>query len=109
MKQITAIVSKDDATAVQDALVEKGYYVTRLATTGGFLKSGNCTFLSAVEDGEVDEVLGIISEHCKQRRESVPALNTYGYGMDFSQSVPVEVTVGGATVIVTNIEQFLKL
>ena len=45
MKLIIAIVNSDDSSAVQGALTEKGYFVTKLSTTGGFLKKGNTTFL----------------------------------------------------------------
>ena len=38
MKIIYAIVSSDDGTRVTDVLNEHQFGVTRLATTGGFLK-----------------------------------------------------------------------
>ena len=107
MKLITAIVSKEDASDVQDGLTGAGYYATRLATTGGFLHAGNVTFLIAAEDGAVDGALQIISEHCRERRQYVPA--TTSFGMGIIDAYPIEVTVGGATVFVQNIERFEKL
>ena len=44
MKLIIAIVNSDDSSSVQAALTEEGYFVTKLSTTGGFLKKGNTTF-----------------------------------------------------------------
>ena len=41
MKLVIAIVQDDDALDVIEELNDKGYRVTKLATTGGFLKSGN--------------------------------------------------------------------
>ena len=41
MKIIYAIVSSDDGNRVTDVLNEHHYGVTKLATTGGFLKKGN--------------------------------------------------------------------
>lgn len=38
MKLIIAIINSDDSSAVQGALTEKGYFVTKLSTTGGFKK-----------------------------------------------------------------------
>ena len=38
MKLIIAIVNSDDSSSVQAALTEEGYFVTKLSTTGGFLK-----------------------------------------------------------------------
>ena len=39
MKLILAIVSNDDASAVSAALTKNNFYMTRLATTGGFLRA----------------------------------------------------------------------
>ena len=44
-KLIIAIVSNEDSTAASRALTKGGFSVTRLATTGGFLLSGNTTML----------------------------------------------------------------
>ncbi len=107
MKLITAIVNKDDSSDVQDGLTTCGFSVTRLATTGGFLQAGNVTFITAVSDERVDEALAVIAEHSRQRKQLVPA--TASYGMGISSSYPLEVTVGGATIFVQNIERFEKL
>mgnify|MGYP000164012749 CR=1 FL=1 len=40
MKLILAIMSNDDSPAVSSALTKENYQVTRLATTGGFLRAG---------------------------------------------------------------------
>ena len=45
MKMITAIVNKEDANAVCNALTKGGFSVTKLSTTGGFLMAGNMTLL----------------------------------------------------------------
>ncbi len=106
MKLITAIVNKDDAYSVQTSLTSGGFQVTRLATTGGFLQAGNVTFISGVEDDKVEEALEIIREHSCKRQQIVPATTSYASGI--SNSYPVEVTVGGATVFVQDVENFLK-
>ena len=43
MKLIIAIINHDDAKAVTQALTKNGFSSTKLATTGGFLMSGNAT------------------------------------------------------------------
>ena len=43
MKLITAIVNKEDSKNVCNQLLKNKFYVTRLATTGGFLMAGNMT------------------------------------------------------------------
>ena len=58
MKIIYAIVSSDDGTRVTDVLNEHQFSVTRLATTGGFLKKGNVTLMIGTEAEKVDDEIG---------------------------------------------------
>ena len=51
MKLVMAIVGSDDSGRVSAALTKDGFSVTKLATTGGFLKSGNTTFIVGTETG----------------------------------------------------------
>ena len=44
MKLIYAIVNNDDSHSVSSALMQNGFSVTKLASTGGFLMAGNTTF-----------------------------------------------------------------
>jgi len=108
LKLITAIVNKDDSSAVQTALTKDGYSVTRTASTGGFLKIGNVTFLLAVEDDKVDPAIAIIAKQSKQRKQLVPSTSAFG-ASGIEHAYPVEVIVGGATVIVQDITRFEKL
>lgn len=107
MKLILAIVSSDDSSKVSSGLTKAGYSVTKLATTGGFLLSGNTTFLIGVENEKVDDVLKIISKFSKKRSQMVPTSSSFGVGV--YDSFPVEVSVGGATVFVMNVERFEKM
>jgi uncharacterized protein YaaQ len=108
MKLIYAIVNNDDSHSVSSSLTKAGFFITKLASTGGFLMSGNTTFLICAEDNKVDEIISIISERSKKRKQLVPA-SACG-GTEFcSASFPIEVTVGGATIFVTDIERFEKV
>lgn len=108
MKLIYAIVNNDDSHAVSNPLTKSGFFVTKLASTGGFLMSGNTTFLICAEDEKVDEIIQIISTRSKRRKELVPA--SASGGTEFcSASFPIEVSVGGATIFVTDIERFEKV
>lgn len=107
MKLIHAIVSSDDSNKVSEMLMQDGFFATKLATTGGFLKTGNTTFLICTEEENVDRAIAIISEHCKKRKQTVVA-NPY-IGMQGHTPYPIEVTVGGATIIVTDVERFEKV
>ena len=100
MKLVLAIVSNDDSAAVSSALTRNGFQVTKLATTGGFLMAG-------VEDEQVDKVLEVIAEKSSKRTQIVPRTTTADVGM--YSAFPVQVTVGGATVFVLNVERYEKV
>jgi uncharacterized protein YaaQ len=69
--------------------------------------SGNTTFLIGVEDEKVNDAIEVISTHSKKRKQIMPAATSYGVGM--YGSMPIEVTVGGATIFVLDIERFEKV
>ncbi len=107
MKLILAIVSNDDSSAVSNALTKENYQVTRLATTGGFLRAGNTTIIVGCDDDKVDHAIELIGSESKRRTEVVPSTAAYDIGR--YASFPVEVQVGGATIFVLNVEDFKKL
>ena len=104
MKLIIAIINYDDANAVTQNLSKNGFSSTRLATTGGFLLAGNVT---GVKDDQVQQAIDLIRECSHSRKQMVPALTEMSYG--FMPVMPVEVTVGGATVFVVDVERFERL
>jgi uncharacterized protein YaaQ len=55
-----AVVQADDAAKTAEALIEAGFRVTRIATTGGWLRRENTTLLSGVEDERVEEALAVL-------------------------------------------------
>ncbi len=107
MKLIFAVVNGDDSQAVAKALTKKGFFATKLASTGGFLSAGNATFLICTEDEKVNEVVEIIRVKSHKRKQFVPSAASYGIGT--YNSFPVEVAVGGATIFVTDVEHFEKV
>ena len=56
-RMVLAVLSNDDANTVQAALVEDEFRVTRINTTGGFLRRGNVTLLVGVAEREVGAVI----------------------------------------------------
>jgi uncharacterized protein YaaQ len=101
-----SIVNGDDARGLIQALLLKGYRATTIGTTGGFLREGNRTIFSGIEDDELTSVLDIIRENCHTRNEHVlPVPPSHQLeGLHWAQ--PIEVEVGGATVFVFDIERF---
>jgi len=106
MKLILAIVNHDDAHTVIQQLTQEGYPVTKLATTGGFLMSGNVTILIGLDDEKVQGALDIIEKFSNSRRQIIPTTSELGLG--FYPTMPVEITVGGATVFVLDVEKYAK-
>lgn len=104
---IIAIVSSDDANKVQKALVSEKFFSTRLSSTGSFLRAGNVTFMIGLNDEKVPQALEIIEAHSKKRSKLVPNTIVNEFG-SFS-ALPIEVEVGGATVFVLNVDQFVKI
>ena len=100
-KLIIAIVSNEDSTAASRALTKGGFSVTRLATTG------NTTMLVGTDTDRVDEAIHIIGENSCKRNKMVSGNTSFNAGM--YANVPVQVTVGGATIFVIDVERYEKL
>lgn len=107
MKLVFAIVSNDDSGMVSAALTKEGFSVTKLATTGGFLMAGNTTFIVGTDNDKVDHVIEIVSKQSSRRTQIVPSTTTMDVGM--YSSFPVEVTVGGSTIFVLDVERYEKV
>lgn len=68
---IICVVRDQDAQRLAEALKERGIAFTKLASTGGFLKEGNTTFLIGVDAERRDLVLATIRTYCARREEIV--------------------------------------
>ena len=109
MKLIVAIVQDEDASRLVSKLMNEGFGVTKLATTGGFLRAGNTTLLVGVDDEKFDAAMAVIEKVCKSRKQIATASTSMSGVNGVYSPYPIEVMVGGATVFVLNVEQFVKL
>ena len=107
MKLVVTIVQDKDSNRLSNAFIESDIRATKLSSTGGFLRSGNTTFLIGIEDDRVEEVLGIIKEVSKKRSEYVTPSVNVDSPIEATSTYPIGVEVGGATVFVLPVEQFL--
>ncbi|AQS54091.1 hypothetical protein BW727_101726 [Jeotgalibaca dankookensis] len=105
MKMIMAVVQDKDSALLSDELVEANVRATKLSSSGGFLRSGNTTFMIGVEDERVEEVLNIIKINCESR-EQYMTTPVNDLAMSSSMQYPIQVHVGGATVFVLPVESF---
>ena len=109
MKLIIAIVQDEDASRLISQLMNDGFGVTKLATTGGFLRAGNTTLLVGVDDDRFQAAMDVIEKVCKGRKQIAPSPASM-VGMPGSYTpYPIEVVVGGATIFVLTVDQFIKL
>lgn len=105
MKLIYVIVHNIDSGHVTEALNGNGYYVTKLASTGGFLREGNTTLMIGTEEDKVDHVIEIVKKECGPRQQIVTSpINSGEYA-----AMGVSVNVGGATIFVTEVDRFEKI
>ena len=70
MKVIIAIVRDIDDAEVIHRLVEQGYRVTRMASTGGFLRRGNVTLLIGTDEAKTQAAMDIINAACQPPEEA---------------------------------------
>ncbi|NLX71489.1 MAG: hypothetical protein GX024_11510 [Clostridiales bacterium] len=109
MKLIITVVQDEDSQKLISTLMNEGFGVTKLATTGGFLRAGNTTLLIGAENDRVPLALSLIEKVCKSRKQIAtspsPVAGTTGVYVPY----PIEVTVGGATVFVVDVEDFRKI
>lgn len=81
MKMIIVILKDSEADGLTRAMTSAEYRVTRVASTGGFLRSGVATLLIGVDDPQTEAAIGLI-------RETVASMGTEKKGMLFV--VPVQ-------------------
>ncbi|USS90089.1 cyclic-di-AMP receptor [Fructilactobacillus carniphilus] len=107
MKLVLAIIQEKDAGKLQAQLNEHKIIATQLPTKGGFLRAKNVTYMVGINDERVPELLDLIKHSCQARDQYVtPPINLVGSIND--TAYPVEVEVGGATVMVLPIEDFFR-
>ena len=108
MKLLIGIVNSDDAGELLSEITKASFRATKLATSGGFLRAGNVTVLVGVEDERVDELVLIFEKCCSKRTQTVPTVPPF-IGEGFMNTAPVQITIGGATIFVIDVEKYIKL
>src|SRR5690625_2113277 len=107
MKLLVTIVQDADAGRLQQGLSSEGFQSTKLASTGGFLREGNTTFIIGIEEKDVPRVMEIIHETCRERNRILAGSAFHAPEGSFT-AYPVEVPVGGAIVFTLNVETFAR-
>lgn len=109
MKLVIVVVQDDDVDVLAKKIIANNFRSTKLASTGGFLREGNTTFLIGVEKERVEELIAVISQVCKVRKQTystpIPPTGSAGVFIPY----PVEISVGGAILFVLDVDQFVKI
>lgn len=108
MQLVVAIVQDYDTDRLLHAVTAAGFSATRIASTGGFLRTGNTTVLMGVAEGEVARCLDLIAETCRARVQSLPDEDLADIAEWTSPGI-AEVRIGGAVVFVARVSRFVRL
>jgi len=101
---MVTVIQEADLENALASLTKLGFSVAQLASTGGFLSRKNVTLLIGVQDGREEAAVKALKSSCKRRVEFVssPLLR----GSAFPMPTPTQVTVGGATVFMFEVESY---
>ncbi|HKL79864.1 MAG TPA: cyclic-di-AMP receptor [Mobilitalea sp.] len=105
MKLVYVIVRNIDSGDVTQALNKQGFYVTKMASTGGFLREGNTTLMIGTDEDKVEVVIDIVKTTCGPRKQIIS--NPVGFGEYAASNVVVN--VGGATIFVMDVDRYEKI
>jgi uncharacterized protein YaaQ len=73
MKLIIAILRDQDTEPVVQALIAGGFRVTRIASTGGFIKRGSSTIMVGLEEDQIDSAIQVIRQNLSPADEHTAA------------------------------------
>jgi uncharacterized protein YaaQ len=108
MKLILAVIQNEDEDALTDTMEAEGLSITRIGSSGGFMRASNVTLMMAVQDELVSHVIELFRTHCKRRTKHLhPWAPSVEARERFLGAIPVE--VGGATVFILSLDQMEKI
>lgn len=87
MKLIFIIVRDVDGDNVLQGLVDNGNRVTRVASTGGFLRHGNVTLMTGIEDSKVQNVIELLRGICRPSDETQHRATVFVVDMPYFEQI----------------------
>jgi uncharacterized protein YaaQ len=103
---LLAVIQAQDADLVTKALEKHSVAGFKLSSIGAFLGMENVTLLIPVEQAKVELVMSELKRNCRQRIEYV---NMPVEGQPLPIPSPIPITVGGATIFLLEIDQYLEI
>lgn len=105
------MMHSEDVDETVEELNKENYWVTKLSTTGGFLKNKNVTLVIGTEDEKVPGAMKILKE-CAGARQAVKytmsTMSSGNIGPGTNSMIPIDTKVGGCTVFVVDVDQYEK-
>ena len=86
-KLMFLVVRYSDSDLVVQALIENHIRVTRIASTGGFLRHGNVTLMTGVEEDQVDQIIALLRQVCCPAEESQHRVTFFVVDMPFFEQI----------------------
>jgi uncharacterized protein YaaQ len=96
---MAAVIQETDIENAISALNKAGFTVSRMQSSGGFLRRRNVTLLIGLPEGREESAVKVLRSSCRQRVEFVSSP-----WRDLPMLSPTKVTVGGATIFVFEVE-----
>jgi uncharacterized protein YaaQ len=87
MKLMFVVLRDSDGENGVQALVGAGYRVTRVASTGGFLRRGNLTLMLGIEDDRVDSVMEVLRAVCSPAEEGQHRATVFVVDMPYFEQI----------------------
>ena len=113
-KLVMAVISEEDFDQTVEALGKEGIFVTKLSSTGGFLRKKNITLMIGVQEKRLPDVYRILQKNAGKRRETqytsaapISESQYRGYASSLN-AVPITVDAGGATVFTLSMDEMKK-
>ena len=108
-KLVLAVLQGSDCDNTIRNLNERGFMVTLLSSTDGFLKKKSTTVMIGVEEDRLEEAMDILQRFAGRRRETVYQSMTMPHGeMSTVPPMAMEVMAGGAAVFILDLEDIRK-
>jgi uncharacterized protein YaaQ len=107
MKMVMAIIDREEAARVLEALVSGGFTATFSDSRSGFLRQSKETLFIGVDSGKVQDVLTIIQNNCRSHVESRESeAETEGGAVPRMMPRRTFAQVGSAVVFVWDVDRF---
>jgi uncharacterized protein YaaQ len=104
---VFATVAGSQVGKLLDRVTKDGFFVTEIDSQRGILHESTASLLIGLDASRLPRLMEHIHECCQTRRQYIPA--HVEAAIFEAQPVMIEAEVGGATVFVFAVEQFVQL